>query len=234
MRFPSNPILVRTALLGLTGWLRATHASMDVAFELPDPGVNARWCRRPLLYAFYHEMLMFPACYHARFVTTLVSRHRDGEYITQVVRLLRGKVVRGSTGRGGVQAVRQLLRAGRLGHLAVTVDGPRGPRRVVQPGAVYLASRAGLPVVPLGFAYRRCRRAGSWDRMAVPYPFTVARGVSGLPREIPPDLGREGLEAARCRIQQELDAVQARAEALAAGARPRDRLISLDTTLRPR
>src|SRR5206468_6190352 len=106
------------------------------------------------LYAFWHEHLLLPAYHYGRRdIRVLISTHADGQLIAEVCRRLGFGLVRGSTTRGGVEAVRQMLRDGGASHLAITPDGPRGPRRRVQPGVSFLASRTGLPVVPMGIGH---------------------------------------------------------------------------------
>lgn len=223
----THPIVVRFASLLLGWWVRVWLGTLDIWFRVDDPAVDPLRSRRRYLYLFWHEMMLFPAfAYANRCFTTLVSRHRDGELIAQVLRMLRGRTIRGSTGRGGVAAILRMVRQSGLRHLAVTPDGPRGPRRVVQTGAVYLASRTGMPVVPVGWAFADCWRAGSWDRMAVPRPFRAARCVFGGPIPVPPKLGRTGLEEHRRIVQAAMDEVQARAERLAEAGRVGPPLVS--------
>ena len=133
-------------------------------------------------------------------------------------RLKRGVAVI-NTSRGAVAGLLGMMRNQPSRHLGITPDGPRGPRRVVQDGAVYLASRTGMPLVPAGYAFDGCRRAGSWDKMALPRPFRRAVGVIGGPIIVPPDLDRAGSEACRIRMQEVMDRVQKRAEQLAAAGK---------------
>ncbi len=102
-------------------------------------------------------------------------------------------------------------------HLAITPDGPRGPRRVVQDGVAYLASRSRIPLVAMGVASDNPWRAGSWDRMALPKPFSQARIVLSEPIEVPRKLRRDDLVPWRERAHQVLDDTQRCAERLAAG-----------------
>jgi lysophospholipid acyltransferase (LPLAT)-like uncharacterized protein len=132
--------------------------------------------------------------------------------IARIVQRLGFSVVRGSTTRQSLTAVRSLVRQGNLTNLAITPDGPLGPRRVLQPGAVYVASRTGLPIFPTGFAFRECWRAGSWDRMAIPKLLTSGVGVVGRPMIVEPDLSPEQIEEQRVVLQAEMDRVQERAE----------------------
>ena len=181
MSWLSRKLLRQPAIMKLTallagGLLRAWLSTLEYRFRAPRRGCNPLWADRPTLFVFWHEMLLFPAYSHVHAnVATLISQHRDGELLAQMVRLFRGKVVRGSTSRESVSAIRRLIRQGRISHLAIAPDGPLGPRRVVQSGAVFLASRAKMPIVPVGFAFRKCWRVPSWDRMALPRPWEAAR-----------------------------------------------------------
>jgi lysophospholipid acyltransferase (LPLAT)-like uncharacterized protein len=215
-----NPLLIRLVSLLMSWILRAWLGSLTYRLVFDHPQVEPKRMPRRAVYLLWHEMLLAPTYTHARQgVAALVSNHADGELITQIVRMLGGRVVRGSTSKRGLTAMRRMMRSGRVLHVAITPDGPRGPRRVMQPGAVYLASRTGMPLVPCGFAFRHCWRHRSWDRMAFPKPGTVATVVAGHPIDVPPDLDRDGLERYRDLAQAALDDVQRRAEALAGAER---------------
>ena len=109
---------------------------------------------RRMIIAFWHgQQLMMPLAYRGTKAHILISQHRDGELICQIVKHFGFEAVRGSTTRGGNVAFRQLVRLGRSGvDLVVTPDGPKGPRHVVQSGVIHLAKATGLPIVPLTFA----------------------------------------------------------------------------------
>ncbi len=132
-------------MLGKTLRVRTLHADRVKAF----------WeAGRPVILAFWHgRQLMLPLGYGGSRLSILISEHRDGELIHRIVRRFGFDTVRGSTTRGGVRALRQLARLGRSGvGLAVTPDGPRGPRCVAQAGVVELAKLTGLPILPYTFA----------------------------------------------------------------------------------
>jgi lysophospholipid acyltransferase (LPLAT)-like uncharacterized protein len=147
------------------------------------------------IYAFWHEHILLPVSVYARSDTAvLIGQHADGELITQVAERFGMAVVRGSSTRGGTAAMLRMLRDGwGKRHLAITPDGPRGPRRKCQFGTVFIASRTGLPIVPVGFGLSRCFRASSWDQFAVPLPLTRVRSVSAHPIFVPPGLGTDEL-----------------------------------------
>ncbi len=165
------------------------------------------------IYAFWHEsILAMIGLRQPRRMTVLVSQHRDGEYVAQVAQRLRARVVRGSSTRGGREALVAMQRAARRGHLLITPDGPRGPRRELQVGAVLLAARTGLPVVPVGFGFTNAWRARSWDRFAVPRPFTEVTCYVAAPIHVPRDQAPEQLDAWRSRVQSVLSACSANAD----------------------
>jgi len=178
----------------------------------------------PLLYAFWHESLLLPAVLKAR-IHVLVSQHADGEFIAEICRHLRIRIIRGSTTRGGVQAIRKLVRASRKGHLAITPDGPRGPRRRVKPGLVYLAAQTGLPIVPAGIGYRRPWRLHSWDKFALPRPWSLATCVVAEPILVPPDAGEGELERYRLHVEESLHWTTEAAEQWAATDRRQPQVI---------
>jgi lysophospholipid acyltransferase (LPLAT)-like uncharacterized protein len=194
-------------------WLR----TCDFHFHFDDPTSNPRTTPTRGIYLFWHEMMLLPAHAFSRSdVCVLVSQHRDGELISRILKMLGFSTVRGSTTRKGFSALRGLMREGKLNHLAITPDGPKGPRRIVQQGGIYLASRTGMPIYPTGLAFRSCWQANSWDRMALPKPGTRAVCIIGKPITIPPDISTDELEQQRQKIQVEMDKIQSRAETLAA------------------
>ncbi len=185
------------------GTVRTRIKSADGRTHPADPAVER------FIYAFWHESLLAPAKIRTN-VRIMISQSADGEFIAQVCRHLGVGVVRGSSSRDGARGLLDMLREGGASHLALTPDGPRGPRRRVQAGVVMLASCTGLPLVPVGVGFTGAWRARSWDRFAIPFPFTTMLGVLGEPIRIAPQLDRAGLQ--RCRAQVEtalLEATQA-------------------------
>ena len=193
------------------GTLRYRYRPLGPNLDPNQPGFRGRY-----LYAFWHEYILLPAYQYGRpDIWVLVSQHADGELIAQAIRHLRFRLVRGSTSRNGIEAVRRMLRLSRKGHLAITPDGPRGPRRQVQPGLIYLASRTGLPIVPMGLAFRRAWRMRSWDRFALPHPWSAASCVTTEPIHVPEGVGREQLEHYRLQVEEAMSRATQEAEKLA-------------------
>lgn len=170
------------------------------------------------IYIFWHEYILFPLYLrgHCNFAM-LLSRHRDAEVLSHAAHHLGFEFVRGSTNRGGVAALRELLARSREMNLTITPDGPRGPRRQLAPGCVFLASKLGLPLVAMGFGYDRPWRVHrAWDQFAVPRPGSRARAVVSEAVFIPPDLDRDGLEHHRLETERLLNRMTEEAEAWAA------------------
>jgi lysophospholipid acyltransferase (LPLAT)-like uncharacterized protein len=171
------------------------------------------------IYTFWHEAVLLGASIKAP-IHVLISQHADGELITQVCRRLGIGVVRGSSTRGGSQGLLGMIRRGRRTHLVVTPDGPHGPRRRVQPGLLFLASATGLPIVPIGIGFTAAWRARSWDRLAIPKPWSRAVVVVDPEIHVPPNLDRAELERYRQLVEAVLHRVTDEAERRAAGLPP--------------
>ncbi len=211
-----HPLLISLvafmAVLALRLWARTWRLRMQSRQPHPaDPR------RQRMIYVFWHESLLAPATLAKTNVQVLISRHADGELIARICRYLGHGVIRGSTSRGGAAALMELIRSQLVGHLAITPDGPRGPRRRLQPGVVQLASVTGLPVVPVGVGFSRAWRAGSWDRFALPKPFSTVTSVVAEPIWVPSQLDRKQLESCREQIEKALMQATEQAEQQAAG-----------------
>jgi hypothetical protein len=184
-----------------------------------DPGLPQ--FAGPVIFVFWHEYIAVPLYLRPHCdIAMLVSRHRDAEWLAQAARLMGYGTVRGSTQRGGDVALRELLRAGRNTNLAITPDGPRGPRRVLASGCIYVASRLQLPLVPFGVGCHQPWRLPTWDRFALAKPYSRCRLLIGPRLMIPPNLDREGVERHRRRVEATLNCLTAEAERWAeSGAR---------------
>jgi lysophospholipid acyltransferase (LPLAT)-like uncharacterized protein len=179
-------------------------------------GLKAR--RVPILFALWHgRMFLSIQAHRGEGIATMASQSKDGELIARWLEKNGYVVVRGSTTRGGSQALREMVRLVRSGrHAALTVDGPKGPPRVVQPGVLQLARLTGAWILPITSSCSKPRFLASWDRYLLPYPFSKAVVAYGEPFPIPQDMSDE---AALARIASALDAATGQADA-AAGVRP--------------
>ena len=153
---------------------------------------------------------MLPLVYthRRRAIGVLVSRHRDGEWIARIIERLGFLTARGSSTRGGEEGMRDLLDLAERRHLlAITPDGPRGPKERVKSGLVYLASRTGFPVVPVATAGSRAWVLSSWDHFRVPWPFARVIVAYGDPLTVPRDLSGAAVEAWRLKLERAIAAL---------------------------
>jgi lysophospholipid acyltransferase (LPLAT)-like uncharacterized protein len=195
------------------GTLRYRYRPLGANFDPHQPNLQGRY-----LYAFWHENILVPAYqYGRRDIHVLISEHADGQLIAEACRHLGFRVVRGSATRGGARAIRQMVRRSRSAHLAITPDGPRGPRRQVQPGVVYLAALTGLPILPFGIAFESAWRMSSWDRFALPRPWSAAVCVTAEPIRVPESIRKDQLEHYRKLVQDAMDMVSREAERMVNG-----------------
>ena len=170
---------------------------------------------RPFISAFWHGRLMLaPHGWQADPpIHVMISRHRDGESIARATRHLGVVPVRGSRTRGGAAALRTSLRVLKDGgYLAISPDGPRGPRMRVQPGIIALARLSGAPIVPITFAVSRRSVAKSWDRFVIALPFGRGVYLWGPPLYVAGDADKAALEQARLTLEERLNALTAEAD----------------------
>jgi lysophospholipid acyltransferase (LPLAT)-like uncharacterized protein len=208
--FLRRPWVLRTlAILGAwlircwIGTLRYAYRPLGPNVDPHQPGLHQR-----IIYAFWHENLLLLAYQYGRpDIRVLISEHADGQLITEIAERLGFRTVRGSRTRGGRKAMMEMIRDFGDDHIAITPDGPRGPRREVQPGLVYVAAKTGKPIVPIGISFDRPWRAKSWDRFCLPRPWSRARCVTGELIHVPADADREQLEAYRKHVERAMEEV---------------------------
>ena len=177
---------------------------------------------------FWHENILQPLYMRGHSnIAMLLSRHADANILDRVARMMGFGVVRGSTFNGGSVALRQLAERAKRENLTITPDGPRGPRRRLAPGCVFLASTLGIPLVAMGLGYDRPWRVGTWDRFAIPKPWSRARAVVSRAIHVPADLDREGIEWHRAGMEKLLVDLSDDAERWACAGDHRDGEIRL-------
>jgi lysophospholipid acyltransferase (LPLAT)-like uncharacterized protein len=175
--------------------------------------------RQPVM-AFWHGRIL-PATWYfrRRGIVVITSENFDGEWIARIIERFGYGTARGSTSHGARKAMLQLVRDMRRGRAAgFTVDGPRGPARVVQPGAVWLASASGSPVMPFHLEASRHWTMRSWDRTQIPKPFATVSLVIGEPLEVEKHADAAVLDSARQEVQRRLMELEGQALALARAA----------------
>ncbi len=167
---------------------------------------------KPVIFVCWHGQMLPWVHYHrGQGIVVLVSEHADGEYITRIIERNGFGTVRGSSTRGATKGLRGLVRAARAGRdLALTPDGPRGPRGVFKTGALSVARMTGLPIIPLTVGASSGWHLGSWDGFLVPKPLCKVRLEYLPPRFVPRDADDAELDRMGAQIGQELNAHAAR------------------------
>ena len=167
---------------------------------------------KPPIFAFWHGRIL-PATvfWKNRGIVVITSQNFDGEWIARIIQRFGYGVARGSTSRGAVRALVQLRRDLAAGRPAgFTVDGPRGPARVAQAGAVWLSGATGSPVLPFHLDATSAWTMRSWDRTQVPKPFSTVALAIGEPIVVP-DVAEGSVETGRLALERALAACEAHA-----------------------
>ena len=158
-----------------------------------------------LLACWHGRMLYFPHLYYRQRFTILVSRSRDGECVSRILQRFGVHVTRGSSSRGGAQALLEIARQVHRGyHAALTPDGPRGPRYEVQPGVVALAQQTGATILPVTYSARWKKVLRSWDSFLVPLPFSRVVVIYGEPISVPAGASSAVFQAKRQEVEVRL------------------------------
>ncbi len=172
---------------------------------LPPPFVQPEL--GPAIYAFWHECL-FPMTWYCRGrdIGTLISHHADGEAIARAVARMGYRPIRGSSTRGGAGAMQEMTAAVAAGiSMAITLDGPRGPRGIAKPGALYLAHATQTPVYIIHVHMPRAWTFNSWDQFQLPYPGSAITAVWKGPYRVPAIAGKPEIECLRQTLENDLN-----------------------------
>ena len=169
--------------------MRAIYASCKKEFHIPS-----NLPKEPFIIAFWHgELLMQPFLYHkirsSHKIAVMISEHFDGELIARTIERFGFQSIRGSSKKGGARALIAALRKLKEGYdIAITPDGPRGPRHSVAGGIVALSQKSGAKIVPFSYQAERYWQLNSWDRFVIPKPFSKLSFYVGEPFSV------EGME----------------------------------------
>lgn len=170
--------------------------------------------KQPILALWHGRILPGLHYFRDRGIVVITSQNFDGEWIARILHRFGFGTARGSSSRGGARALVQMRRDLALGRAAAfTVDGPRGPARVVQPGAVFLAGATGQPILPYHIESSRYWTLRSWDRTQIPKPFSTVALVIGPPLVVE-GTDTATLESRRGDLQTALERLEGSAQRL--------------------
>jgi hypothetical protein len=171
--------------------------------------------RQPILALWHGRILAATLYFRDRGVVAMTSENFDGEWVARLMRRFGYRAARGSTSHGGARALAQLRREMAEGHpAAFTVDGPRGPARVAQPGAAWLSSATGNPIVPFHIEAADAWTVSSWDRHQVPRPGSLLAVAIGRPIDVPASATDADIEAGRRMVEASLEDLERQARAM--------------------
>ena len=204
-----------TTILPWVVWayLKITRITSRVTVHGEEHADHAKGAGTGHIYAFWHNrQIILPIVRKGEHIHCLISSSRDGEYIARVAALFGKVAIRGSSTRGGFDAMKQMMRVLKdKGVVAVTPDGPLGPPGEVKPGVIQMSQALGVPIVPITFDANRKKVFASWDGFNLPYPFSRIAIIFGEPFTVD---ATEPVDAACARLKSVLDELTARATEL--------------------
>jgi lysophospholipid acyltransferase (LPLAT)-like uncharacterized protein len=167
------------------------------------------------IYAFWHGRIPHGTLFfQRRGIVVITSENYDGEWIARIIGKFGFGTARGSSSRGGPRALLQMMRDVKSKGVAFTLDGPRGPAEVAQPGAVWLSKATGNPLLPFHAEAASSWTLKSWDRTQIPKPFTTVAMAISEPLYVPRDANEAALESWRGRLETSIASCQQRCREL--------------------
>jgi lysophospholipid acyltransferase (LPLAT)-like uncharacterized protein len=200
-------LAIRAAALAFYMLIRIVGATVRFSVEGFEHLQEAAGAGRLPIYTCWHDRVFLATYFfRRRRIVVMTSQSFDGEYIARFIQRFGFGATRGSSTRGGVGALVEMVRLVRAGCPAgFLIDGPRGPRHEAKMGAVLLAKKTGQPVLPFSVNAARFWEVKSWDRFQIPKPFTRAFVRLAPPIYVPSDADDDALAAKRDELQRTLD-----------------------------
>ena len=188
--------------------IRLYGQTWRVKWEGQDNLDQARKSADKVLFCFWHSRLL-GLCYTHRYrnIGIMVSKSFDGEWIARIVTRLGYRIFRGSASRDGAAALINMLKHKTDGDLALTVDGPHGPAQKVKPGALTLAARSGLPIVPITCVADKAWRLRSWDKFILPKPFSTVTVKYGKQIDFPAELNPNDIKCLSLKVEEGINGI---------------------------
>lgn len=206
--------MTRERLLALLGSSILKALFLTIRLRVEDRcGISQNHPASPVIVCFWHNRILgitkaFQSMYPKRLrrgVIVLTSPSRDGEILSQFVAAFGMGSVRGSSSRRGSRALLELVKKIREGcDIAITPDGPRGPRYSLGPGVILLAQATGAPILPVSAHFSNCVRMKTWDGFVIPLPFSTISVTVDKPITIPEKLSDSAFEEARKKLETHL------------------------------
>lgn len=212
-----NRLLARLACFGLRTLFRTCRVTVVEQQPRTSPYVPNQPAR--YLYCLWHDSIVMHVFAGRHYdLAALVSRHRDGGYLADAMHAIGVRPVRGSSSKGGAAAVKEIVAELDGSHVAITPDGPRGPRHKIKPGILWLAAKTGRPIVPtVGVCDRAWIISGSWTDLVIPKPFSKVLMLGGEFLHVPANLDRSTLPDFATRLETAMEQLETQAHAMLRG-----------------
>jgi lysophospholipid acyltransferase (LPLAT)-like uncharacterized protein len=201
------PYLIYVIINLLKATVKSTHLNSEKIRELHEKNIS-------IIMSFWHgRLLMMATAYLGKDLNAIISIHEDGEMISRAMGMFNIASIRGSTTRGGTKALREMITVQKSGgDIAITPDGPKGPRHIAQNGAIILAKATGAPICPVTFNASRKKQFSSWDGFILPYPFSKGVFIWGDPIFVSKDADKDEIERKRVELEKELKRITQKAD----------------------
>lgn len=202
---PGYVARLRLKSMLLVGVLSALQALIKVEKVGFTDFTDGKDLGKPVLLVSWHGTMLVPFyCHRNLNLVIMNSLSEDGDLMSKVVYYYGYHSVRGSSSRGGMRGLLEMVKLGRKGMpLSLVVDGPRGPIYEVKPGIVMMAQKIGGYILPIGMAFSQCLTLNSWDKTKLPLPFSRAVMHTGKPFLIAPDISlEEGCEIVKQHLHE--------------------------------
>ncbi len=202
-------LILATAVPLASGLIKSLRATCRVSVRGEEHLSQAFAQNGRVLMGIWHETFLIGPWFHAHVGHhTLTSHSFDGELAARLLARFGIKTIRGSSSRGALKALAELtVTAESVRLVGLTLDGPRGPRRVAKSGLAYIAAHTGLPIVPQAIAAKPSWRMRSWDRLLCPKPFSKVIWAYGPPIPPPESTDAKLIQKTTRRLQSELNAL---------------------------
>lgn len=208
-----RPYILPPLVLGIIRLLMSTVTVEVHNYTEPKSGA--------ILLGWHGRVILATKVFRNKGYWAMISHSRDGEMQNRIFTKLGYNIIRGSTGRGGMKALLEAIKALKKGGIfALTPDGPRGPSGILQGGMLVMAKKSGCPLIPCGVSANRRWLFNSWDRYMIPKPFAKGIMIFGEPVTIPPDATDEEVESIRIQLEQDMHRLETEAEAVFGHSKP--------------
>lgn len=206
-------ILIRLADIFFYVFVATVGASLRFETRAAEHWQAAEKNGQPPIHAFWHENIIHGTTFFRdRGIVVMTSKSFDGEYIARFIKRLGFGAVRGSSSRGGAEALIAMIRLMRAGHpAAFALDGPRGPRHEAKPGPILLAKKTGSPILPFVLEPRRYWTLRSWDKLQIPRPFSRTLVLFAPPIYVERDAGDAEMLQGLAELQQAMEGLNRQA-----------------------